>query len=412
MSKEVHKVSGGVATSAAGRGAGRFRRSVLGLSALLLALAGGTGVSHADAKDPGEIRFSVTTATSDGPDKRRIFDFVAEPGEQIQDQVAVSNHGASPVTFTMVANDGLFTPMGKFDIRTSDQEPQDSGGWFEVQPTVDVPAGETVVVPFTITVPEGATPGDHPAGIVATITSASTAAGPGVGVESRVGVRVNLRVPGEVAPSLALTDVRATYEPSWNPFAPGSVRVAYDVTNDGNLRVGAEQQAHVTGPFGIGDTVIDRGTEGVEELIPGTSRSTALAVAGIWPVGPVTTEVTVTPAPVSTGGAVDVPVEAPLEPVTVTVTTWAIPWVQILLLAAAAVLVIGLRDNRKRKKQRLEALLAKARAEGRAAAGSGDGDRAPSGASAPSATVPETSAAGSTDRGDVSVGPDAPSSGA
>ena len=412
MSKEVHKVSGAGSRPVVSRRAGRLRRSVLGLSALLLALAGGLGAAQADEKNPGEIRFSVTTATPEGPDERRIFDFVAEPGEQIQDQVAVSNHGAGPVTFTMVTNDGIFTPMGKFDIRTSDQEPQDSGGWFEVQPTVDVPAGETVIVPFTVTVPEGATPGDHPAGIVATVTSASTAAGPGVGVESRVGVRVNLRVPGEVAPSLALTDVRATYEPSWNPFAPGSVRVAYDVTNDGNLRVGAEQQAHVTGPFGIGDTVIDRGTEGVEELIPGTSRSTALAVAGIWPVGPVTTEITVTPAPVSTGGAVDVPVEAPLEPVTVTVTTWAIPWVQILLLAAAAVLVIGLRDNRKRKKQRLEALLAKARAEGRAAAGSGDVDRAPSGASAPAVTVPEASSAGSADRGDVSVGPDAPSSGA
>lgn len=411
VSREVQKVTGGVATSATGRGAARLRRRVLGLSALLLVLTSGIGVAHADAKDPGEIRFSVTTATPDGPDKRRIFDFVAEPGTQIQDQVAVSNHGAGPVTFTMVANDGLFTPMGKFDIRTSDQEPQDSGGWFEVQPTVDVPAGETVVVPFTVTVPENATPGDHPAGIVATITSASTAAGPGVGVESRVGVRVNLRVPGEVAPSLALTDVRATYEPSWNPFAPGSVRVAYGVTNDGNLRVGAEQEAHVSGPFGLGETTIDRGTEGIEELIPGTSRSTAFAVAGIWPVGPVTTEVTVTPVPVSTGGAVDVPVDAPLEPVTVTVTTWAIPWVQILVLAAVAVLVIGLRDNRQRKKQRLEALLAKARAEGRAAAGTGGGDKEQSGATAPAATVPATSPAGTADRGDPSAGADAPPSG-
>ncbi|WP_162259228.1 WxL protein peptidoglycan domain-containing protein [Oerskovia sp. Root918] len=412
MSKEVHKVSGAGSRPVVSRRAGRLRRSVLGLSALLLALAGGLGAAQADEKNPGEIRFSVTTATPEGPDERRIFDFVAEPGEQIQDQVAVSNHGAGPVTFTMVTNDGIFTPMGKFDIRTSDQEPQDSGGWFEVQPTVDVPAGETVIVPFTVTVPEGATPGDHPAGIVATVTSASTAAGPGVGVESRVGVRVNLRVPGEVTPSLALTDVKATYEPSWNPFAPGSVRVAYGVTNDGNLRVGAEQQAHVSGPFGIGDTTVDRGTEGVEELIPGTSRSTAFAVAGIWPVGPVTTEITVTPVPVSTGGAVDIPVEAPFEPVTVTVTTWAIPWVQILLLAAVAVLVIGLRDNRKRKKQRLEALLAKARAEGRAAAGTGDVDQEQGGATAPAPTAPATSSAGSTDRGDTAAGADAPSSGA
>lgn len=340
------------------------------MGALTLALLGAVGTAHAGEQDPGDIRFSVSTASPDGPDDRRIFDFVAEPGAQIQDQVAVSNHGAVPVTFAMVTNDGIFTPMGNFDIRTSDQEPQDSGGWFEVQPTVDVPAGETVVVPFTITVPENVTPGDHPAGIVATVTTASSAAGPGVGVESRVGVRVNLRVPGEVVPSIALDRVTATYTPSWNPFAPGDVRVAYEVTNDGNLTVGAEQSVRSSGVFGIGDTTVDRGVEGVEELIPGTSRTTTVTVAGIWPVGPVTTEVVVTPTPVSTdtaAGATDVPT-ADLAPVVVSVTTWAIPWVHLLLVAVAVLVVLGVRDNRKRRKQRLEALLAKARAEGLAAA--------------------------------------------
>ena len=182
------------------RPSGGLRRGLAGLGILALALAGavaGLGAAHASEQNAGDIRFSVSTASTDGPDDRRIFDFVAEPGEQIQDQVAVSNHGTGAVTFAMVTNDGIFTPMGNFDIRTSDQEPQDSGGWFEVQPSVEVPAGETVIVPFTISVPPNVTPGDHPAGIVATVTTASSAAGPGVGVESRVGVRVNLRVPGE-----------------------------------------------------------------------------------------------------------------------------------------------------------------------------------------------------------------------
>ncbi|MHA7134036.1 WxL protein peptidoglycan domain-containing protein [Oerskovia turbata] len=363
-----------------------FRRAIVSLAALTLALVATGAVAQAGEQDPQGITFSVTTASAEGPDKRRIFDFDAEPGARIQDQVAVSNHSAVPVTFAMVANDGIFTPMGKFDIRTSDQEPQDSGGWFEVQPTVDVPAGETVVVPFTITVPEHATPGDHPAGIVATVTTASSAAGPGVGVESRVGVRVNLRVPGEVVPSLAVDGVSAAYTPSWNPFAPGDVRVSYEVTNDGNLRVGADQSISAAGPFGVGDTTVERGVEGVEELIPGTSRTTALTIAGIWPLGPVTTEVVVTPVPVQTdeasAAAPSVPA-ADLTPVTVTVTTWAIPWVHLLLLAAAALVVIGLRDNRKRRKARLETLLAKARAEGRAAAAGAPAPGAPADDEAP-----------------------------
>ncbi|MFJ2297405.1 WxL protein peptidoglycan domain-containing protein [Oerskovia paurometabola] len=353
------------------RPGGGFVRGLASLGALALALTGVVGSAQATAPDPGGIRFSVTTASPDGPDDRRIFDFVAEPGAQIQDQVAVSNHGPAPVTFAMVTNDGIFTPTGSFDIRTSDQEPQDSGGWFEVQQSVEVPAGETVIVPFTITVPDNVTPGDHPAGIVATVTTASSAAGPGVGVESRVGVRVNLRVPGEVVPSIALDQVTATYTPSWNPFAPGDVRVSYEVTNDGNLRVGGDQTIKASGVFGIGATTLDRGVEGVKELIPGTSRSTAVTIGGIWPVGPVTTEVVVVPSLVATegetGGAIDVPA-ADLRPVTVTVTTWAVPWVQLLLVAVVVLVVLGVRDNRRRRKQRLEALLAKARAEGRASA--------------------------------------------
>ena len=370
MSKDMKKARETGPRSARRPAAGRVR-GLASLGVLALALMGVVGAAQATAPDPGGIRFSVTTASVDGPDDRRIFDFVAEPGAQIQDQVAVSNHGAAPVTFAMVTNDGIFTPTGSFDIRTSDQEPQDSGGWFEVQPSVEVPAGETVIVPFTITVPENVTPGDHPAGIVATVTTASSAAGPGVGVESRVGVRVNLRVPGEVVPSIALDQVTATYTPSWNPFAPGDVRVSYEVTNDGNLRVGGDQTITASGPFGIGASSVDRGVEGIKELIPGTSRSTAVTIGGIWPVGPVTTEVVVTPALVATegeaGGALDVPA-ADLRPVTVTVTTWAIPWVHLLLVAILVLVVIGVRDNRRRRTQRLEALLASARAEGRASA--------------------------------------------
>jgi len=357
---------------AARRPAAWLRRSLAALAAAGLVGAGATTAALADEPAPaGGIRFSVTTASPEGPDDRRIFDFVAEPGSQVQDQVAVSNHGPAPVTFAMVTNDGIFTPTGSFDIRTSDQEPQDSGGWFEVQPSVDVAAGETVIVPFTITVPQDVTPGDHPAGIVATVTTASTAAGPGVGVESRVGVRVNLRVPGEVVPSIALDDVTATYTPSWNPFAPGDVRVSYEVTNDGNLRVGGDQSITASGPFGLGSSTVARGVEGLPELIPGTSRTTAVTVGGLWPLGPVTSEVVVTPTLVETdgaaGGAVDVPA-GDLRPVTVTVTTWAIPWVHLVLVAVVVLVVLGVRDNRRRRGQRLEALLAAARAEGRAAA--------------------------------------------
>ncbi|MEK8228454.1 hypothetical protein NKG05_24090 [Oerskovia sp. M15] len=305
MSREVQKerVTGG---------AGVLRRGVLGLSALLLMSLGMVGTAQGDEKDTADIRFSVTTATPDGPDERRIFDVVAEPGEQVQDQVAVSNHGAAAVTFEMVTNDGIFTPMGKFDIRTSDQEPLDSGGWFEVQPTVDVPAGETVIVPFTITVPR--TPPGRPPGRDRRDGHDCLHGGrPGVGVESRVGVRVNIRVPGRSprrSPSRGQGILRTLMEPLRTGRRPGDLR-----------RDQRRQPAGRGGAVGARLRCVrarrhdgrprHRGARGTH---PGTSRSSAFTVAGIWPLGPVTTEITITPTPVSTGGAADVPSRLPWSP--------------------------------------------------------------------------------------------------
>ncbi|MEK8107066.1 hypothetical protein NKG94_21505 [Micromonospora sp. M12] len=67
-----------------------------------------------------------------------------------------------------------------------------------MQERVTVGPNETRVVPFTITVPKGATPGDHPAGIAATVTST----GGTVSVESRVGFRVMVRVNGSARAAL------------------------------------------------------------------------------------------------------------------------------------------------------------------------------------------------------------------
>ena len=85
---------------------------------------------------------------------------------------------------------------------------------------------------------QNATPGDHLAGIAATIESVGTGAdGNQLTVESRVGFPILLRVNGELSPSLVLNPVSTSYQFSWNPFEPGRVTAVYEISNDGNVRM-------------------------------------------------------------------------------------------------------------------------------------------------------------------------------
>ncbi|GAA1816749.1 hypothetical protein [Nesterenkonia flava] len=75
----------------------------------------------------------------------------------------------------------------------------------------------------------------------------------GVGMESRVGVRVHLRVAGDLVPTLAVTGLETRYEGSWNPFTPGTLYVDYRVENTGNVRLGSESTAVGSHVLGIGE---------------------------------------------------------------------------------------------------------------------------------------------------------------
>ncbi|WP_265520955.1 hypothetical protein [Oerskovia flava] len=337
----------------------RPRALVVTAIAALLALAPGSAHAATDdeTEPAGSVTWSVVPADADGPDGRRWLELTLDPGDRVTEHLAVRNLGDVESTFALQAADGYLTDKGRFNMLPSSEPSVDGGTWIDLQDEVVVGAGETVVVPFTIVVPEQVTPGDHPAGVAASVTSTSDS----VGVESRVGFRVMMRVTGEVSAVLAVPQPRASYSPSWNPFAPGDLRVSYDVSNDGNIRLGAQSEATATGPFGLAPRTST--ATPVEEVLPGGSYAVTTEITDVWPLGRVTTDVTLTPVPVG-----EDELETTPAPVTQQVVTWAIPWPQLLLVAIVVVLVLGVRDERRRKRARLQQMLDRARDEGRQAA--------------------------------------------
>lgn len=298
------------------------------------------------AAAPATVTWTVQPAGANGPDGRRWAEHTLDPGRRITDHLAVRNLGDTTAVFALNAADGYLTGKGRFNMLPSDQKSADGGTWITVQDSVTVKAGQTAVVPFTVAVPGNATPGDHPAGIAASISGKQGT----VQVESRVGFRVLLRVTGTLQPALAASGVEARYERNWNPLRPGALHVAYTVANTGNVRAGVHSRVTASSLFTGTESGGDLG-----ELLPGGNRAAETRLDGVWALGRVRTTVTL-----SVPGA---------EPQVVTVTAWVPPWPQLLAAAVVAVLLALLRLAVRARRQHLQRLLEQARQEGRRSVG-------------------------------------------
>ncbi|MFI5894093.1 hypothetical protein ACIA5D_28730 [Actinoplanes sp. NPDC051513] len=280
------------------------------------------------------------TWTVQPADGSRWIERTLDPGQKVTEQMAVRNLGTADTVFALSAADGYLTDKGHFNMLASDKKSTDGGTWITVQSSVAVGAGKTAIVPFTITVPAGAAPGDHPAGIAASVLSRNGT----VQVESRVGFRVMLRASGTVRSTLAAQRVSARYSHSWNPFRSGSVEVSYTLANTGNVRADAHTSLSVSELFGIKHR---DGGAAAGELLPGGARPAGGVVHGVWGLGPVHTKILLSPAD-------------PAGPAEVTV--WVVPWPQLLVVVLLVALVLALRARRRR----VARLLDDARREGQA----------------------------------------------
>ncbi|WP_204053410.1 COG1470 family protein, partial [Microbispora siamensis] len=285
-----------------------------------------------------DTTWSVVPADANGPDGRSVIDLELAGGQQATEHIAVINRSTQPVDFAIDANDGYLTSKGYFDMRPSDATPVDGGAWVEVPDKVTIAGGATAIVPLTVSIPPNATPGDHPAGVTASVETISGQ----VRVQNRVGVRLNIRVTGNFAAKVAVSDVHADYIGSWNPFAPGTVEVTYTVANVGNVRLAPDSRiltSTLAGESGWDDTSEAK----AREIMPGGSRTFTARVTGAWPLGPIGTTIMAIPSP---AGKPLPGVTA--ERVAIDTTVWALPWPQLALLALLVLAILTLRVTSRR----------------------------------------------------------------
>lgn len=154
----------------------------------------------------------AVTATSrfDDRESESIFIHTAPPGSVIEDGVIVVNDSSEEKIIVVSAVDVEISRDGELSCA---EEARDAvGSWVTVQGgVVTVPAYENKFVPFSVTVPDRAEPGEHAGCIVIEDQGVGSSYGTGVALKTRVTIRISLTVPGEVVrelrnPQLWVTD--------------------------------------------------------------------------------------------------------------------------------------------------------------------------------------------------------------
>lgn len=307
----------------------RFKTSVFAL-ALMFTVSG----APAFAADNGDWSVNPTPPAQPGPAPRLYFFLESPPGTSVQDSVRVTNLADQPRTFRLYGADAYNTPRdGGFGLRTQDATHVDIGAWTRVgAATVTVPAKAQADVPFVITVPSNATPGDHVGGVVAMEERPGATTrqnGVDVTVRRAVAARVYLRVSGPTVPGLRVDGVALSHDPPWLPTTVDGA-YTYDVVNTGNLHLPPRLTVRVTGLFG--HEIRRHGSVPQIDLLPGARTRLSGTVSGVWPFDVVTTSVTVT----ADGG-----VSARAQDTTVVVS-----WPALAVLVAGLVLFVLHRRRR------------------------------------------------------------------
>ncbi|MEV6054021.1 DUF916 domain-containing protein [Streptomyces sp. NPDC052107] len=239
------------------------------LYVLLLALMPAWQATPAHAADNGS--WSVYPVASKIA-ARPYFYLSADPGQTLTDKVAVKNRTGGPLTFRLYAADAYNTARdGGFAVRTVKEHMLGVGAWARLAKSrVTVPGHTTVTVPFTLRVPQGAQPGDHPGAVVALDERVDPGSGRlALGVQRAVGARVYLRVSGPTLPALSVGQLHITHHQPLIPgFGTGTATVSYTLRNTGNVTLDPKVELRARGLFGR--TLLDRELTRVpSELLPG-----------------------------------------------------------------------------------------------------------------------------------------------
>lgn len=327
--------------------------------------------------DSGTITWGVKPASNRHGTDRPNFSYEIAAGGTIADAIVVSNYSEDPLTLAVYGADGFLNSAGEIDVVPASEESTELGAWTTVvQDEVTIEAGQSVQIPFRITVPPTAPPGDV---VGAVLTSLRTDADDeAFTIDRRLGSRVVIRVDGELRPQLEIDNLAVEHDGALLPWVGGRATITYTLRNTGNITLEGDDGVALSGPFGLGAATADG--EGFPPLPPGSELEREVVVEDVSPLLLLTGNVRVT------GTNADLTADLQREHA---FSLWAVPWLVVaavvLLLGWAVVARLRRRARRRAEDKRVAAAVAAALAQqGKEAGAAGDSQAdGPAGAGAP-----------------------------
>jgi hypothetical protein len=239
--------------------------------------------------------------------------------------LTITNQTKRPINFNVYAADAYDTRQGGFALHVRTDPKRDVGAWIQLPlDNLTVPGLTAVKIPFSISPPANATPGDHTGGILAEDTTPTLFRHGALSIAAlhAVGVRVYARVAGPLHPSLQVTGVHVDTQEGVGALFGGGVGVTvdYTVVNTGNVRLDSIAHLSVSPLLGADE----HATTVIPRLLPRGSATLEQHFSNLVPFVRLRAQVYVVAQRTHASAAA---------------TEWVVPW---LLLAPAAVLAGGL----------------------------------------------------------------------
>ncbi len=278
--------------------------------------------------------FGIGPATSTALDPQRTaLNYTAQAGASLSDHVIVTNYGTAPIELHLFAADATVGDDAQIGYRLEADPGRDAATWVRFgnqsaavrDLAVRLAPRASRVLEVIIRVARDASPGDHLAGIIATLRGRAIGSGEQLNVDQRLAVRTMFRISGPIRSELAIEHLRVQYRSPLDPIGTGSATVTYTVRNAGNVNLSGMQRIDITGAFGRTGSIDVKAQ--IPLLLPGAEYPVRAHVTGLYPQLLMRARVTVRPtAPM---GAYD----PDLRPSSHSVTFWAVPWSSAAVVA-------------------------------------------------------------------------------
>jgi len=175
------------------------------------------------------------------------------PGESWSSTIQVVNNNPMPVAVLPIVKDYISNESGA--IKFIDQEDMDSdvksryflSEWIAIDPqSIEIPAGKSVEIPYSIMLPADISPGGHYAAILIGTMPTDEIQGTGISVSSMMASLLMLRVKGEIVEKARILDFSSDKALYQNP----SLNFKVNFENLGNIHLQPQGDIRIFDMFG------------------------------------------------------------------------------------------------------------------------------------------------------------------